>query len=135
LHRFQNHCAHLLHFRAGRFTLDGLFAQHVVSHGNVADQTADIDAELALKVIEVLTIAMPVPCNALFESMPRNRFDPNKTFHHRVFVAFFDRCQGQPAIAHDDCGDAVLRLAGTVWIPEHLRIQMGVVIDESWRNR
>ena len=45
------------------------------------------------------------------------------------------RRQRQPAVAHHHRGNAVLRLAGAVGIPEHLRIQMGMVVDKTRRHR
>ncbi len=48
LHRIEHQAAHLLQFRSGRFALDGLFAHGVVTHRNMTDQTADIDADFAL---------------------------------------------------------------------------------------
>src|SRR6516164_2475838 len=97
----------------------------------MADEAADVDAHLAFEIIEILTIAVPVPLNALLKGVAWNGLDPNEAFHHRIFIAFFDRGQCQPAVPHDHCRNAMLRLAGAVRIPEHLRIQMGVVIEET----
>ena len=123
-----------MHFRAGGLALDGLFAHGVMAHGDVADQTADIDADLAFEVVEILAVAMPVPFHALLQSDARNRFDAHEALDDGVFDARPDRRQGQAAVAHHHRGHAMLRLAGAVGIPEHLRVEMGMMIDETGRH-
>ena len=50
-------------------------------------------------------------------------------------IAVPDRREGQAAVAHHHGGHAVLRLAGAVGVPEQLRVEMGVMVDEARRHR
>ena len=78
---------------------------------------------------------MPAPFDSLLQGKTGNRFDAHEALYQRVFIAVFHWRQSQPAVAHDDRGDAVLWLAGAVRVPKHLGVQMGVVIDKSRRDR
>ena len=100
----------------------GSFAHGVVAHRDVTHETAHVNADFALEVIEIFTVAMPVPFDALFQRDARHRFDAHEAFHDGVFIASLDRRQGESAVAHDDGGHAMLRLTSAVRIPEQLRV-------------
>ena len=134
-HGIEHQALHLLHFRAGGLALHRFFAHGMMAHGDMTDQAADVDADLAFEVVEILAVAMPVPFDALFERDARDRFDAHEAFDDGVFDTLPDRRQGQPAVAHHHRGHAVLRLAGAVGVPKHLRVEMGMMVDESRRNR
>ncbi len=77
---------------------------------------------------------MPIPFYALLQSDTRNRFDANEALDDRVFNARSNRRERKTAVSHHDRRNAMLRLAGAVGIPKHLRIQMGVMVDKTRRD-
>jgi hypothetical protein len=63
---------------------------------------------------------------------------PSTTDHaaHVVDVAraITERCQGEAAVAADDRGDAVERRRARGAVPEHLRVVVGVEVDDAGGN-
>ena len=134
-HGIEHQALHLLHFCAGGLALHRFFAHGMMAHGDMTDQAADVDADLAFEVVEILAVAMPVPFDALIKGDARDRFDTHETFDDGIFDALPDRRQGQPAVAHHHRGHAMLWLASAVGIPKHLRVEMSMMIDKPRRNR
>ena len=78
---------------------------------------------------------MPSPFDSLLQGKAGDRLDPHEALHQRILITIFHWSQGQPAVAHDDRRNPVLRFAGPVGVPKHLGVQMGVMIDKSRRDR
>src|SRR3954470_4761613 len=80
VHRLAHRLAHLLHFAVSRFALGGLLTHDKLAHGDMADNAADIDADVTLKLVQVVAVALPTPRHAFFQRNARNRFDAYEAF-------------------------------------------------------
>src|SRR5436190_15485327 len=103
-------------------------------NGDMADEATYINSDFPFEIIQVFAVGMPVPINALLQGKARDGLDAHETLDQRVFVSRFHRRERQAAIAHYHRCDAVLRLTGAVGIPEHLRVEMGMMIDKAGGN-
>ncbi len=86
--------------------------------------------------VEVLGGAGPVPRHAGLEGLERHALDPGQHAHEVVAVGgvVAERGDGEAAVAADDRGDAVQRRRRQRGVPEHLRVEVGVDVDEAGRD-
>ena len=133
-------CSSALHRRRARRAsaraLVGLLAHHDAADRGVADHEPGVDAEPALDLVEVLGGRRPVPRHALAERLERHALDPRQHAHEVVAVGGVvgQRRDGEAAVAGERGGDAVQRRRRERAVPEHLRVEVGVHVDEPGRD-
>src|SRR5439155_18949654 len=98
-----------------------------------ADEPAHVDADAALEPVQVVAVAPPAPGDARHQRLARHGLDAHEALDQRVLAARLDGREGQPAVAHDDGGHAVLRLGRAIGVPEELAVEVSVVVDEAGR--
>jgi len=81
---------HRLDFVVGRGALLALLAHHVIAHGGMTDQRADIDAEIAVEPVHVLRERLPIDLDRV-EHLHRDRFDIGQKLGHPGRVALLHR--------------------------------------------
>ncbi len=85
-HALAHDLLHRLDFVVGRGPRLALVAHHVIAHGGVADQRADIDAEIAVEPVHVLREGLPIDLDRV-EDLHRDRFDIAEELGHPGRVA------------------------------------------------
>ena len=124
----------LLHpddFFRRRLAFHGVFAHHVMTHSNMADQRRRVDTQPGAENVTILARGSPFPLNAFFEHTPADRFDAHEAFDHRLAILRFRRRQAQSAIAEHRRRHAVEARRCAERIPKQLSVEMGVWIDEA----
>ena len=124
---------HLLDFVVGRGAPLALVAHHVVAHRRMADQIADIDAEMLVEPVHVLRDRLPIDLDGV-EHLHRDRFDIGQKLGDPLCGARTNRRQGQRAIAEDDRGAAVVGRERAQRVPRDLRVVMAVIVDKAGRD-
>jgi len=84
----------------------------------------------ALEAVEVLGEADLGPRHALVHGLVRVRFDPSHRLHRVLAHLGSNGCKAEAAIADGDRGDAMPARQRAIRIPEHLRVIVGVQVDE-----
>ena len=79
LHAVAHEALHLLDFVIGRGALLAVVAHHVIAHRGVADQVADIDAEVVVELVEILRERLPGELEGA-QHLHRDRFDIGEEF-------------------------------------------------------
>jgi hypothetical protein len=107
LHTVAHEILHLLDLVIGGGALLTVVAHYVIAHRSVADQIADVDAEMMVELVEILRHGFPAELKGA-QHLHRNRFDIGEKLGQPVFLAFAHRRQGQRAIAENHSGSAVV---------------------------
>ena len=77
---------HLLDLAIGRGARLAFVAHHVIAHRGVADQIADIDAEMPVEVVHVLRDRLPFDLDGV-QDLHRDGFDIGEELGHPLFLA------------------------------------------------
>lgn len=131
LHGVPHQPLHLFNLLGRGGSLHGLLAHDVLAHRDVAHQPAHIDADFPFQGVQIIAEGVPAPGNSLLQNAAGNGLDPDEAFHQRVVVGGLSGCERKAAITHDDGGNAMLGLGGSIGVPENLRVHVGVVVDEA----
>src|SRR5262249_48587949 len=129
-HAVAHDILHGLDLVIGGTRLLALFAHHVMPHGGMADQIADIDAETLVEMVHVLASRLPIEVHRA-KYVHRDRFDVREEFGEPLLGAFAHRRQRQGAIAEDHGGGAMLWREGAERVPGDLGVVMAVVVDKA----
>ena len=129
------HFFHLLDFRRRGRPLDGSRAHDELAERAVPHQGRDIDAEFAAHRVEILPKRGKAPRHARLQSGKGDRFDSLEASENLIAIRLFARRQRQAAVAGNHRGDAMITRRRRQRIPQKLRIEVGVKIDEPWRHR
>ena len=106
--------------------------QHIGADRAVRDVRADVDgARQFLQRVEIFRKALPVPAHPLGQRRAGNILDPFHQADQPVVAVGAGGREADPAIAHDDGGNAVPRRWSHFRIPRRLPVIMGVDIDKA----
>ena len=130
LHPITYEILHLLDFVIGRRALLAVVAHHVMAHRRVADQIADVDAEMMIELVEILRHSLPAEFDGA-QYLHRDRFDIGEELRQPFFLALAHRGERQRAIAEDHGGGAVVAGIGAERVPGDLRVVVAVVVDKA----
>ena len=97
----------------------------------MADQKAGVHADAPLETVEELAEALPTPLHSLLEGLERHALDLGHHPAGEVGVGVLERSQGEPAVAADDGGHAVVARRRGVAVPVQLGVVVGVRVDET----
>ena len=130
----------IAHFPLHRFQVIGRggvgerpLPHHVGAQRGMANIGGVVDAlGQALDRIQVFGIGCPTPLDASLHRLGGDVLRALKIAHHQKLILLATGRQREAAVAHHYTGDAVPAGAGTQGIPEHLRVHMGMGIDETW---
>ena len=86
LHAVAHDVLHFLDFVVGGGAPLALVAHHVIAHRRVADQGADIDAEVLVEPVHVLREGFPIDLDRV-QHLHRDRFDIGEELGHPLCVA------------------------------------------------
>src|ERR1700742_4058875 len=103
-----------------------------MAHRRVADQIADIDAEMVVELVHVFRDRLPVELDGL-EDLHRDRFDIGEELGQPLLFALAHWRQRQRAIAENNGGGAMLGREGAERVPGDLSIVMAMVVDKAGR--
>ena len=92
---------HLFDFIVRRGAALGLVAHDVIAYRRMADQIADIDAQILVEPVHVLRDRLPIDLDGV-QHFHRDRFDIGQELGDPLGGAGPHRRQGQRAIAEDD---------------------------------
>ena len=134
LHAVAHDILHRLDLRLGGAGLLAVVAHHVMAHRRMADQIADIDAEVVVELIHVLRDRLPIELDGL-QHLHRDRFDIGEELGEPLLGALAHRRQRQRAIAEDHAGGAVLGREGAQRVPGDLRVVMAMIVDKARARR
>jgi hypothetical protein len=96
----------------------------------MTDQGADIDAAPLGQRIQVIGDRFPRDIDARLQHAERDLFGVRKEFEIPFAVAWARRRDDLAALADNDRRMAVVHRGATVRIPNRLRIEMGMMVDE-----
>ena len=135
LHAVADEALHPADLVVGGGALLALVAHHVIAHCGVADQIADIDAEVAVHLLEVFGEGLPGEFERV-ENLHRDRFDVGEKFVEPPLLlsVLLHRRQRQRAIAEDHAGRAVVARERAQRVPGDLRVVMAMVVDKARRH-
>ena len=114
-----------------RGTLIGRLAHCVLPYGILADQAADVHADSALEVTQVLPERLPPPGNTRLEHRARHSLDADEILNRGITVFGSAGSQGETTVAHDDARHAVEAQRGCQRVPADLGVHVRVVVDEA----
>ncbi|MEZ5561050.1 MAG: hypothetical protein R3E86_21215 [Pseudomonadales bacterium] len=122
---------HLAHFVFSRVLGERALAHHVVAHRRVPHQTGDVDPRAEpLDGAQVVGILLPVPGqpaeNGILGDVLHGLHHPGQ----QLAMLRTARCERHAAVADECRGHAVPADRRHVRIPSHLRVQVGVDVDE-----
>ena len=100
----------------------------------MTDEEPRVDRELAFDPVEILAEGPPVVAHARFERLDGHAFDAGEHAGEVGRVLRLDRRDGEAAVAADHGGDAVERRGSGGRVPQHLRVVVGVDVDETGRD-
>ncbi len=117
---------------SGGLVVRSALAHHVGPHGAVRNQRGDIEhARQPLELVEVLGEGLPVPGHALRQRSAGDVLDALHQLDQPVTLARIGGREADPAVAHDDGGDAVPARRGDLRVPGGLAVVVGVDVDEA----
>ena len=130
-------CSHrLVVFRRGGIAARAALAHHIDAQRGMRQLRADVDVEAPLRQpVHVVRKALPRPGNAGAQDRFGNVLDAFHQFDQPAVIARLARRKTDAAIAHDRCGDAVLRRRRDVLAPGDLAVIMGVDVDKAGRDQ
>ena len=124
--------AHGGEFVFGRLLGERAFAHDVGAKRRVADVASIVDAfRHGLHRIEVVGVGLPGPLDAFLHRLAGDVLGPLEVSDREILLFFGTGREGEPAVAHHHAGDAVVAGRRADAIPEHLRVHVGVAIDEA----
>src|SRR6516225_4592301 len=129
LHTVAHEPLHLLYLVIGGGALLAVVAHHVVADGGMADQIADVDAEMVIHLVEVLWEGLPSEFEGV-EDLHRDRLDIGEELRQAPLRSLAHWRQRERAIAEDHRRGAVVAGERAQRVPSNLSIVMAVVIDE-----
>ena len=109
----------------------GRLAHHIATDSRMTDQRAHIAAAPLAERVHVLGDRLPGEVDALAHHAHRDGLGFREELEIPVMVAGPRRRDHLAALADQDRGVAVLHRGTAIRIPQRLRIEMRVVIDES----
>ena len=118
-------------FGGGLGPFRGCLAHHVAADSRMADQRADIAAAALAERVHVFGDQLPGEVDALAHHAHRDGLGLGEEFEVPVMVAGPRRRDDLAALTDQDRGVAVLHRGTAIRIPQRLRIEVRVVIDES----
>ncbi len=130
LHAVAHEVLHLLDLGVGGGALLAFVAHHVIAHRGVADQIADIDAQVMIELVEILRHRFPAEFEGA-QHLHRDRFDIGEELRQPLLLALAHRRQGQRAIAEDHRGGAVVAGKRAQRVPGDLRVVMAMIVDKA----
>src|SRR5205807_4296452 len=134
LHSVAYDLLHGLDLRLGGAGLLAIVAHDIMAHCRMADQIADIDAEMVVEVLHVLRDRLPLELDSL-QHLHRDRFDVGEELGEPLLGALSDGCQRQRAIAEDNRSGPVLGREGAERVPGDLRVVMAMIVDKAGADR
>src|SRR5262249_49398649 len=118
---------------AGRFVVQAFPTHRPVAHGTMAHQTADVHAFwYGVQSLQIFAIGLPLPRHPGNDGV---RWDVLDRFHqvcHVLAVLRAAGCERASTVAHHHRSDAMPAGRRCDRVPENLRVQVGVDVDESW---
>ena len=106
-------------------------SHHHAAHRRVPGHERHVErGASAIDGIEVLARRVPSPRHAGAQRLERHAFDARQHAHDVVAVGVGERRDGEPAVAPDHGRDAVQRRRREPRVPEDLRVEMRVDVDE-----
>ena len=119
----------------GRGALLAVVAHHVVAHGGMADQIADIDAEIAVELGPCIAGTSPNEFERV-EDLHRDRFDIGQELGQARWLALPLRTGASDSeqLPNIDRGRAVVARERAERVPGDLRVVMAVVVDKAGRD-
>ena len=131
-HRVGDDHAHRLDLLGARFALVALVAHDEQAHRAVADVAAEVqDRAGVLDQLQVLVEGLEVPDDPGLEHALRHVFDRVQRADDRAPVLGSRRRDREAAVAGDHRRDAVPARRRQRGVPEHLRVVVGVDVDEA----
>ena len=124
---------HLRHIFRRRIVV-ATIAHHVVAHRDVWNLRTDIDRVRRVDRIEILTVGLPTPRNALMKCCTGNVLDALHQLDQLGLTARVDGREPHTAVPHDDRGDPVPAARGHVLVPTHLAVVVGMNVDKPGRD-
>src|SRR4029077_17259122 len=88
---FPHQLFHALDFFRGCRTLRRFVTQHVLTDGNVPHQPGYVYAQPTIQAVEIITVRMPAPVDALLQDGARDRLDANEALYQRIFISVLYR--------------------------------------------
>ena len=123
---------HLLDLGRGGIPLGRLLAQHVQPQRGVAEHDGHVQLRPGpLDRVQVLGEGLEGPGDAREQRLHRHALDVLQRPRDRLPAGRPGRGDAEPAVAHHHRGHAVPRRGGEVGVPQHLRVIVGVAVDES----
>src|SRR4029077_17113886 len=114
---------------------EGALAHGVGAQRRVANVARVVDAlRPARDGVEVLRVRLPRPFDARLHRLGGDVLGALGLARDQMLLAGPTGGQGEAAVAHDDAGHAVPARARAERIPRHLRVHMGVAVDEAGRD-
>ena len=111
-------------------------AHHVDAQRRMRQLRADIHVEISLRQpLHVIRKAFPGPGNAGAQHRLGDVLDAFHQLDQPDMIGRPARRKADAAIAHDRCGDAVLRRGRDVLAPGDLAVIMGVDVDKAGRDQ
>jgi len=111
------------------------FAHHVHAQRRMADVGAVVDAlGQALHVGEIFSKGLPLPVDAFDHRRGGNVLDRLETAREPLALIGLARRQRKATVAHEDAGDTVPARTCAHRIPGHLRVHVGVPVNEAGRD-
>ena len=116
--------------------LGGGCAERELAERRVAHQARRVHAERARgQRVEVAAVAPPAERHAGEDALGRDLFDGLERAREPLLVAGLHRREGHAAVAHHHRGDAVPAAGARERIPEELRVEVRVRVDEAGRHQ
>ena len=127
---------HLRHLRRGRRALRGVLAQDVGAHRRVADERGDVRHEAAaLEHAQVLRVGLELPLHAGPQRVERHALHVRQVAQREVAVRRAARRDGEAAVADHDARDAERHRRRGERVPDQLRVEVRVEIDDARGER
>src|SRR5262249_30233392 len=131
MHRLADQLFHSSHLTGSRpYAYHRRLAHHIARNSRMADQAADIDAAFLGQRVQVISDRLPGYVDTRLQDGKRNLLGVRKEFEIPLAVSGPRGGDDLAALADDDRRMSVLHRRATIGIPDRLRIEMSVMIDE-----
>jgi hypothetical protein len=130
--RFTDRMLHDANLVLGRLALERRVPHHVRAQRGVTDVRGVVDAHRqGVERIEVLGECFPLPMDALRHRLTRDVLCAFQIADDEMALLRAGRRQSEAAVTHDHGCHAVEARAGPERVPVHLRVHVGVDVDEA----
>ncbi len=131
-HRSVEDVGHARALVGGRGALPRVVAHHHEPQWRVAHERGDVHAGAAcVDGVAVAGVVLPRPRHVVDQRVGGHVLDEGEHVGDRDALLVGDREQRERAVADQRGGDAVLRLRVARGVPEHLRVEVGVQVEEA----